>query len=233
MRTSHHSFVSSLTAAEPQKIVYIPWTLLCSIVESQFANHCCVSLIYNAHTIFPTNIFLILESTSVKNTIQAVWIKPVNHKPTRHLLPLWNFLFFPPLMSHFGSELILSGVIWPCCPRAQYNIQTNLQTLRKMVGESWSSLSYVTFLPLLSRQPSVVIATGCQQVTTRGKRGDTSVDREGSLEGYSWQGRMYVIWRVFWLTASWFYTDCVCMCVRECVCVCKSLIEWFGCFRVD
>lgn len=96
MRTSHHSFVSSLTAAEPQKIVYIPWTLLCSIIESQFANHCCVSLIYNGHTIFPTNIFLILESTSVKNTTQAVWIKPVNHKPTRHLLPLWNFLFFFP-----------------------------------------------------------------------------------------------------------------------------------------
>lgn len=86
------------------------------------------------------------------------------------------------------------------------------------------SLRYVISLPLLSRQPCVVIATCCQQVTTRGKKkGRHQCWQKWSSEGYSWQGRMFVICRVFWLSVvSQSLCQCVYVSLWVCVCVCKS-----------
>lgn len=104
-------------------------------------------------------------------------------------------------------------------------------------GENQSSLSYVTSLPLLSWQLSVVIATCCQQVTTRGKRGDTSVDREGARRGICGRQDVRHVQSILARCAV-VYSDCVSVCVRELVCVCgwggmqiaQLLKEWVSFF---
>lgn len=102
-----------------------------------------------------------------QSTFSSVLLLPGNHEAASHFLPN---IFSSAVLFGFGTP----GRNTPCCHRAQSSSQTH---------PAWKShsLRYVIFLPLLSGQHCVVIATCCQQVTTRGKNGgDTGEDRSGA-----------------------------------------------------
>lgn len=120
--TFSHSKLINIFYRDPLKSTPGPL----EVSAPQFANHCFgarLSLVYNRHTICPTNILLILESSSIKNTIRA---------SLNQACKLWNSMSFTlsvepffPLMSYFGSELVPSGTTRACCPRAQCGVQTH------------------------------------------------------------------------------------------------------------
>lgn len=102
-----------------------------------------------------------------ESTFSSLLILPGNHEAASHFLPN---IFSSAVSFGFGTP----GTNPPCCRRSQSSSQTH---------PAWKShsLRYVIFLPLLSGQHCVVIATCRQQVTTGGKNGgDTSEDRSGS-----------------------------------------------------